>query len=91
MGILDHLICLLRNLYAGKEATESQMGQWTGLKLGKEYIKAVYCHLAYLTYVQSQFSLVIQLYPILYDLMNYSMPGLPVHHQLPEFTQTHVH
>ena len=27
----------------------------------------------------------------LYDLMNHSTPGLPVHHQLPEFTQTHVH
>ena len=29
------------------------MGQWTGFKLGKEYVKAVYCHLAYLTYMQS--------------------------------------
>ena len=29
------------------------MGQWTGSKLGKEYIKAVYCHPAYLTYMQS--------------------------------------
>ena len=29
------------------------MKQWTGSKLGKKYIKAVYCHLAYLTYVQS--------------------------------------
>ena len=28
------------------------MGQWTGSKLGKEYIKAVYCHTAYLTYIQ---------------------------------------
>ena len=28
------------------------MEQWTGSKLGKEYIKAVYCHLAYLTYMQ---------------------------------------
>ena len=27
--------------------------QWTGSKLGKEYVKAVYCHLAYLTYMQS--------------------------------------
>ena len=38
-----------------------------------------------------QFSSVAQLCPTLCDLMNYSMPGLPVHHQLPEFTQTHVH
>ena len=29
------------------------MEQWTGSKLGKEYIKAVYCHSAYLTYMQS--------------------------------------
>ena len=37
------------------------------------------------------FSSVAQSCPILCDLMNCSMPGLPVHHQLPEFTQTHVH
>ena len=51
--IPDHLICLLRNLYAGQEATELDMEQLTGSKLGKEYIKAVYCHPAYLTYIQS--------------------------------------
>ena len=34
---------------------------------------------------------VAQLYLTLCDPMNRSMPGLPVHHQLPEFTQTHVH
>ena len=39
---------------------------------------------------QVQFSLVTQSYPTLWDPMNCSMPGLPVHHQLPEFTQTHV-
>ena len=38
-----------------------------------------------------QFSSVTQSYPTLCDFMNYSTPGLPVHHQLPEFTQTHVH
>ena len=32
---------------------EPDMGQWTGSKLGKEYIKVVYCHLAYLTCMQS--------------------------------------
>ena len=32
---------------------EPDMEQWTGSKLGKEYIKAVYCHPAYLTYMQS--------------------------------------
>ena len=38
-----------------------------------------------------QFSSVAQSYPTLCNPMNYSMPGLPVHHQLPDFTQTHVH
>ena len=53
MGIPDHLTCLLRNLYAGQEATEPDMEQKTVSKSGKEYIKAVYCHLAYLAYMQS--------------------------------------
>ena len=53
MGIRDHLICLLRNLYAGQEATELDMEQQTGSKSRKEYIKAVYYHHAYLTYMQS--------------------------------------
>ena len=38
-----------------------------------------------------QFSSVAQLCPALCDVMNCSTPGLPVHHQLPESTQTHVH
>ena len=59
MGIPDRLTCLLRNLYAGQEATVMQvkkqldMEQRTGSKLGKEYIKAVYYHPAYLTSIQS--------------------------------------
>ena len=38
-----------------------------------------------------QFSAVSQSCPTFCDPMNLSMPGLPVHHQLPEFTQTHIH
>ena len=54
MGIPDHLICLLRNLYAGQEAiVRTEHEQWTGSKLVKEYVKAVCCHTAYLTYMQS--------------------------------------
>ena len=54
MGIPDHLTCLLRNLYAGQEATlELDMEQQTGSKQEKEYVKAVYSHPAYLTYMQS--------------------------------------
>ena len=37
------------------------------------------------------FSSVTQSCPTLFDPMNRSTPGLPVHHQLPEFTQTHAH
>ena len=36
-----------------KQQLELEMEQWTGSKLGKEYIKAVYCHPAYLAYMQS--------------------------------------
>ena len=39
MGIPDHLTCLLRNLYAGQQAAEPYKEQWTGSKLGKEYIR----------------------------------------------------
>ena len=40
---------------------------------------------------QVQFSSFAQLCLTLCDPMNLSMPGLPVYHQIPEFTQTHVH
>ena len=43
------------------------------------------------THYSVQFSPVAQSCPTLCDPMNHSMPGLPVHHQLPEFTQTHAH
>ena len=36
-----------------KQLLELDQEQWTGSKLGKQYIKAVYCHPAYLTYMQS--------------------------------------
>ena len=48
MGIPDHFTCLLRNLYVGQEATDrTRRKQMTGSKLGKEYVKAIYCHSAY--------------------------------------------
>ena len=54
MGIPDHLTCLLRNLYAGQEVTvRTEHATTDHSKLGKEYIKAVYCHPAYLTFMQS--------------------------------------
>ena len=53
--IPDHLTCLLRNPYAGQEAAvRAGYEQQIGSKLGKEYLKAVYCHPAYLTSIQSE-------------------------------------
>ena len=53
MGIPDHLIYLLRNLYAGQEATvRTGPGTPDWLQIGKG-VQAVFCHLAYLTYMQS--------------------------------------
>ena len=143
-----------------KQLLEPDMEQWNDSKLGKEYVKTVYCHLAYLMSMQStlcrmtgwmkhklesrmlgeisitsddtiimsekeeelksllmkvkeesekvslklnipktkimasgsiQFSSVTQTCPTLCDPRDCSTPGLPVHHQLPESTQTHVH
>ena len=56
MGIPDHLTCLLRHLYRGQETTvrtvltEQQLEQQTGSKSRKDYVKAVYCHPAYLSW-----------------------------------------
>ena len=52
-GNTDHLTCFLRNLYAGQEATV-RIGHGTTdwFQIGKEYVKAVYCHPAYLTSMQ---------------------------------------
>ena len=50
----EYLTCFLRNLYAGQEATvRTGHGKQTGSNLGKEYVKAIYCHPAYLTSVRS--------------------------------------
>ena len=51
MGIPDHLICLLRVcMQVKKQQLEQDMKQQTGSKSGKEYVNAVFCHPAYLTY-----------------------------------------
>ena len=54
MGMPEHLTCFLRYPYAGQEATlELDPEQRTGSKLGKDYIKAIDCHPAYLIYMKS--------------------------------------
>ena len=50
----DHLTCFLRNLCAGQEATvRTGHGTTDWFQIGKAYVKAAYCHPAYLTYIQS--------------------------------------
>ena len=54
MEIPGHLTCLLiMCMKVKKQQLELGLEQWTGSKLGKEYDKAIYCHPAYLTYMQS--------------------------------------
>ena len=54
MGMPDHLTCLLRNLYAGQQAAvRTGHGTTDWFQIGKEYVKTVYCHPAYLTSMQS--------------------------------------
>ena len=85
---------------------EPDMEKYAGSKLRTEYVKAILSCLftLYAEYIMRntgldeaqagikiQFSLVAQSCPTLCNPMNHSTPGLPVHHQLLEFTQTHVH
>ena len=54
MEISDYLTCLLRNLYAGQDATvRTGHGTMDRFQIGTGFVKAVYCHPAYLTYIQS--------------------------------------
>ena len=54
MGIPDHLTCLLKFcVQVKKQQLELDVEQLTGSKSEKEYVKAVYCHCTYLTYMQS--------------------------------------
>ena len=52
MGIPDCITYRLRKLYGGQEVVEPDMEKWTTSKLGKEYLKALYCHPAFLTSIQ---------------------------------------
>ena len=90
-GIPDHLTCLLRNLYAGQKATvRTGHGTTDWFQIRKGICQG--CILSPCLFnLYAEFSSVAQSCPTLCNPMNCSMPGLPVHHQLLEFTQTHVH
>ena len=70
------------------QSKNSQVQQYTLLTLGNCKSKPQW---ASTWPIRTQFSSVTQSCPTLCDPMNRSMPGLPVHHKLPEFTQTHAH
>ena len=61
-----------------KQQLEVDMEQQTGSKLGKEYVKAVYCHHAYLTSMQSASAKLLQSCPTLCDPIDGSLTGSPV-------------
>jgi len=96
MGIPDHLTCLLRNLYAGQEATvRTRHGTMDWLQIGKGVHQG--CILSpclsnlYAEFNSVQFSSASQLCLTLCNPMDCSTPGFPVHHQLQELSQIHVH
>ena len=96
MGIPDHCTYLLTNLHAGQEATiRTRHGTKDWFQIGKGVHQG--CILSsclfnfYTGFSSVQFGSVTQSCPTLCDPKNCSTPGLPVHHQLPEFTQTHGH
>ena len=68
--------------------------KYNGLSLIYSFIPSrnkLICFIIFFGKPKFQFSSVAQSCPTLCYPMNHRMPGLPVHHQLPEFTQTHVH
>ena len=81
--------------YAGN-STWCYVAAWMGREFGGKWIRvyvwlSLYAvHLKLSQHCQLTISSV-QSCPTLCDHINRSMPGLPVHHQLPEYTQTHVH
>ena len=77
---------------------ELSLSKWPGLKWliserkkEEKLSRFLAQYIRYVEYILLQFSSVAQSCPTLRDPMNRSTPGLPVHHQLPEFTKTHVH
>ena len=87
MGIPDHHNCLLRNLYAGQEATvRTGHGTMDWFQIGKGARQVCILSPCFSSVIS-----VAQSCPTLCDPMDCSMPGFPICHQLQELAQTHVH
>ena len=77
---------------SGPVLNVSTRNNWAAVKLHIHvWIKNIFAYFSYGPFSSVQFSSVAQSCQTLWDHRNRSMPGLPVHHQLPESTQTHVH
>ena len=74
-------------MQAKKQQLKLDMEQQTGSKSGKVYVKALYCHPAYLTCMQSS----VQLLSCVWLFATPWTANTRFHHQLPKLTQTHVH
>ena len=72
-----------------KQQLGPDMEQWTGSKLGKEYMKAVYCHPVYLISMQSSVQLLSHV--LLFVTSWTTERQASLHRKLAEFTQTHVY
>ena len=82
--LCSHVTCILmgRHISVLKQTITDNFNVWVGDQKKEEQET--------LKWLSVQYSSVTQLYMTLWDPMNHSTPGLLVHHQLPEFTQTHV-
>ena len=80
-------------LYRGSHVSLDGRAVWGRMDTCIRMAESLHCSPETITalLIGYQFSLVSQSCPTLWDPMDGSAPGLPVHHQLPELTQTHVH
>ena len=81
----------LKNLFVGLQWSNRIDSRLMNMGRGEERVRCMERVTWKLTFSSVQFSSVAQSCPTFCNPMNSSMPGLPIYHQLPEFTQTHVH
>ena len=91
MMCVSQIMLYTLNIHAVGKLYLNKIGRYKQKLMRKQYF-FIYGHHHIFPSVQfSSVSSVAQSCPTLCDPMNHSMPGLPVYHQLPEFTQTHVY
>ena len=82
---------VLKNLFTGQQWKNRHKNRLLDMGRGEKRVRCIGRVTCKLTFNSVEFSSVAQSCPTLCDPMNCSTPGLPVHHQLPEFTRTHLH